>query len=54
MKIGTWNLAGRWTDTHRVFLAALDCDLLLLTEVSERLVLPGYFLHPTQASMAAK
>jgi hypothetical protein len=53
LRIGTWNLAGRWTEAHRDFTLALDCDLLLLTEVSERLALPGFFLHKTTNSMAA-
>lgn len=54
MKIGTWNLAGSWTEAHHAFLDTLDCDLYLLTEVSERLALPGYFVHSTNASMAPK
>jgi hypothetical protein len=54
MRIGTWNLAGRWTDAHAALLAGLDCDVLLLTEVSERLDLHGYHQHPTEARMAAK
>lgn len=54
MRIGTWNLAGRWTPAHHEFLAQLDCDVLLLTEVSDRLELPGYAGHVTTEQMAAR
>jgi hypothetical protein len=54
VRIGTWNLAGRWTTDHEVFLLALDCDVLLLTEVNERVDLPGYDLHLGDATMAAR
>ncbi len=53
VRIGTWNLAGRWTDRHRDLLLAQDCDVLLLTEVSERLSLAGYSKHATKDRMAA-
>ena len=39
---------------HHEFLAAMDCDVLLLTEVSERLELPGYVGHLTAAEMAPR
>lgn len=52
MRIGTWNAAGRWTDRHRDFLSVLDCDVLLLTEVDERVQLPGYQCHPSSGRMA--
>lgn len=52
MRIGTWNLEGRWTPGHSDFLAALDCDVLLLTEVSERLVADEYAVHLGAALMA--
>jgi hypothetical protein len=52
MRIGTWNLAGRWSDGHRELLESSDCDVWLLTEVSGHLVLPGYGAHSTQALMA--
>lgn len=52
VRIGTWNLAGRWDTRHLELLLALDCDVLLLTEVSTRAGLPGYHLHPTAGLMA--
>ena len=54
MRIGTWNLAGRWDDRHRALLETMDCDVLLLTEVSERLDVRGFDLHLGQQLMAPK
>jgi endonuclease/exonuclease/phosphatase family metal-dependent hydrolase len=54
VRIGTWNLAGRWTADHEAFLLDLDCDVLLLTEVSERVQLPGYAVHLGEAAMAPR
>lgn len=34
LRIGTWNLEGRWTGSHRAMLLDLACDVWLLTEVS--------------------
>jgi len=52
MRLGTWNLAGRWSDDHREFLEGLECDVLLLTEVSDRAELPGMTGHVTKAQIA--
>jgi hypothetical protein len=54
MRIGTWNLAGRWHDAHSTLLDEMDCDVLLLTEVSERLEVDDYSQHATQARMAPR
>lgn len=54
MRVGTWNLAGRWTNRHREFLTDAECDVWLLTEVNDRLELPGYEVHSTAAEMAAR
>lgn len=54
MRVGTWNLAGRWDDRHRALLETMDCGVLLLTEVSERLDVPGYDLHLGRQLMAPK
>lgn len=54
LRIGTWNLAGRWDERHALLLSAQDCDIWLLTEVSELLTLAGYALHATSARMAAR
>lgn len=52
VRIGTWNLAGRWGPAHRAFLLAADVDVWLLTEVRHDLTLPGYFSHATRGNMA--
>ncbi|WP_197026016.1 endonuclease/exonuclease/phosphatase family protein [Nocardioides sp. URHA0020] len=54
MRLGTWNLAGRWSNDHREFLESLQCDVLLLTEVSDRVELPGMTGHVTNAQMARR
>lgn len=54
MRIGTWNIAGRWDARHLALLEAMDCDVLLLTEVSERVDIPGYDLHLGQNLMAPR
>ncbi len=45
---------GRWSPDHRDLLLGADCDVWLLTEVSEKTVLPGYAIHCTSARMAAR
>lgn len=52
MLIGTWNLDAKWADGHARVLAALDCDVWLLTEVNPRVSLAGYELHLTSGLMA--
>ncbi len=54
MRIATWNLAGRFAEGHTALIEALDADVLLLTEVSERTVLPGWQLHLGRDLMAAR
>lgn len=54
MRIGTWNLAGRWDERHGALLASMECDVLLLTEVSDRIHLPGLSFHRTAAEMAPR
>ena len=54
MRIGTWNLQGRWDDRHRELIDAMACDVWLLTEVSERIKLPGVHLHAAELEMADK
>lgn len=54
MRIATWNLAGRWDARHLALLEGLDADVLLLTEVSHRLGLPGHHLARTPEDMAER
>lgn len=51
MRIGTWNLAGRYGDRHRQQLEQMACDVLLLTEVSEKLDLTGWHVAATDHRM---
>lgn len=41
MKIGTWNLDGRWSANHQQFLEKGKCDVWLLTEVPKKFALDG-------------
>lgn len=54
MRIGTWNLAGRWDARHRDLVRAMECEVMLLTEVSEHLELSGYDVHRGRQSMMPK
>jgi endonuclease/exonuclease/phosphatase family metal-dependent hydrolase len=54
MRIGTWNLAGRWDGRHLELLLSQDCDVWLLTEVNDRASLPGYGEVRTEAEMARR
>lgn len=54
MRIGTWNLEGRWDVRHLELIKAMDCDVLLLTEVSERVDIPGYDVHLGGEAMMPK
>ena len=51
MRIGTWNLDGRWDARHVDLLESLDCDVLLLTELAVGADLPGYTSHHTSQPM---
>ena len=52
MRVGTWNLEGRWDDRHAALLSAQECDVWLLTEVSERARLQGWCATTTATPMA--
>jgi hypothetical protein len=54
MRIGTWNLAGKWTPEHAQFIERADCDVWLLTEVSDRVDLADYQGHLTEGLMATR
>lgn len=41
MRIGTWNLAGRWSVAHQRFLEDAESDVWLLSEVPPAFSLPG-------------
>lgn len=52
MRIGTWNLAGRWTVAHERLILSAACDVWMLTEVVEKVHLPGFDLHLGTQEMA--
>lgn len=54
VRIGTWNLAGRWSPAHLDLLIAQNCEVWLLTEVRADTTLPGYRSHVTTAEMARR
>lgn len=45
MRIGTWNLAGRWSTDHARVIEDADCDIWLLTDVPARVSAGGYHQH---------
>jgi hypothetical protein len=52
VRIGTWNLEGRWDQRHLDQVMAMRCDILLLTEVSESVELSEVKIHTTTTWMA--
>ena len=52
LRIGTWNLEGRWTADHPAFMVGLDCDVWLATEVRRDTRLDGHQHHLTAGDMA--
>lgn len=54
MRVGTWNLEGRWSQDHLALLAGQACDVWLLTEVREDTSMPGFTSHLTSATMAGR
>jgi len=51
VRIGTWNLAGKWSDDHRAFLEHAQCDVWLLTEVHRQAEISGMTAYRTVATM---
>jgi hypothetical protein len=54
VRIGTWNLQGRWDQRHIDHIQAMCCDILLLTEVAHRVELPGTRIHASGMRMAPR
>ncbi|MET3962762.1 hypothetical protein ABIE44_002696 [Marmoricola sp. OAE513] len=54
MRIGTWNLEGKWSDDHARLLGELACDVWLLTENVPLARPDGYDLHLTVDRMGEK
>jgi hypothetical protein len=51
VRIGTWNMAGRWSAEHRAFLEDEGCDVWLLTEVPLEAKISGMTAYRTAATM---
>jgi hypothetical protein len=51
VRIATWNLEGKWTLCHHRFLESLGADILLLTEVLDRVSISGMDIHRTEGEM---
>ena len=54
MRIGTWNLAGRWSPAHLELLTAQDCDTWLLTEVRDDVDIAGFHAHLTEGRVVGR
>ena len=54
MRIGTWNLDGRWSTNHFQFIDNEACDIWLLTEVPKALILDGGTLHASEPMTKTK
>lgn len=54
VRIGTWNLEGRWSPAHRELLEQQACDVWLLTEVPVDLSLAGAQVHCTAERMGPR
>lgn len=54
MRIGTWNLEGRWSSNHRAFIEHEDCTHWLLTEVPNALSLANGTLIRSNPMSATK
>jgi hypothetical protein len=55
VRIGTWNLDGKWTPQHLTVLETGRCDIWLLTEVPEAMSVDGHVVRSQRmASSPAK
>ena len=51
LRIGTWNLEGKWSASHLALVTDLVCDVWLLTEVRRDANVAGWHSHLTSADM---
>jgi hypothetical protein len=51
VRIGTWNLEGKWSPDHLALMDSEDCDVWLLTEVHVDAAIPGMQIHRTAELM---
>lgn len=54
LRVGTWNLAGRWSHERADFIAEQRCDVWLLTEVRDDVDIDGYHGHFSEGVMVGR
>lgn len=54
LRVGTWNLAGRWSAEHANLMADQRCHVWLLTEVLDDIDLDGYHGHFSEGVMVGR
>lgn len=54
MRIGTWNMEGKWSPDHLTLLRDQECEVWLLTEVHVEASIPGMTAHRTDALMGPR
>jgi hypothetical protein len=54
VRIGTWNLEGKWSPDHLALMEREDCDVWLLTEVHVDISIPGMQVHRTAELMGPR
>lgn len=54
MRIGTWNLEGKWSPRHLALVLDQECDVWLLTEVPHEASIPGMAAHRTAQAMGPR
>jgi hypothetical protein len=54
VRIGTWNLEGKWSPDHLALMDREDCDVWLLTEVHVDALISGMQVHRTAELMGPR
>jgi len=54
VRIGTWNLEGKWSNDHLALLVGQECDVWLLTEVPTEASIPDMAAHRTAHAMGPR
>jgi hypothetical protein len=54
VRIGTWNLEGKWSPDHLALMDREHCDVWLLTEVHIDAAIPGMQVHRTAELMGPR
>jgi hypothetical protein len=54
VRIGTWNMQGKWSTDHLTLMDREDCDVWLLTEVHIDTAVPGMHVHRTAERMGPR